>query len=545
MFSRLVQRKRPRRSAFLAIGATTLVAIGLIASVVLALVSDTGTYSVEVANKNLSSGLVDIGNASVEYIGSSAQNQASGTGLFDPFVRLQGSPTEKGYNTNGAVAFDTKPGQWTHAILANAIPLVDCDGSGPGTATCWELFVDINEGNNAKHISLNEVEIWFTDSATLVGYVDPSGFPAGTATQVYDFTGAILINDVNQGSGRGDLRYLIPIADITPPWTSTTWFVLYSKWGTTSATYNSEGGFEEWKVRKAPNISILKTANPVGPVNAGSNIGFDITVSNTGAAAASNVTIVDPLPAGGDLNWSLSPAFTGCSITGAVGTQVLNCSFSSIAAGGTVGPIHLTSATTAADCGTVTNTATVFLGGLSGGTSTASVTVNCGALMIKKESTKTGNPLVANAGAVFSVTGPNSYSQSVEDNGTGSLDEDTTIGEVCISGLAPGSYTINETSPPDGYGAASQANVGVTVANGTNCTTSPPAAAATATFTNSPLYDLQVNFRDGGSGETSATISCTNTGTADTTPATDWDTTSTFLGEGAPEEVVCTITVDP
>jgi uncharacterized repeat protein (TIGR01451 family) len=559
MFSRLVQRKRPRRSALLAIGVTTLVAIGLIASVVLALVSDTGTYDLTSPNKETSKGPLTLSpsGGSVEYIGSSAQNQASGTGLFDPFVRLQGSPTEKGYNTcsqmscSGDVTqFDTKPGSWTHVIPVNAIPVVDCDGSGSGTALCWELFNDINEGNNAKRISLNVVEVWFTTSATLTGYVDPTGFPSG-ATKEYEFNGNILINDVNQGSGRGDLRYLIPTAGHT--WTSSTFFVLYSKWGTTTGTagnfgtggYSTEGGFEEWKVRKAPNISILKTANPVGPVNAGDNIGFDITVSNTGAAAASNVTITDPLPAGGDLNWSLNPAFTGCSISGAVGTQVLTCSFSSVAAGGTVGPIHVTSATTAADCAVIPNVATVFVGGLNGGSSSASVTVNCGALMILKQSTKAGNPLVANAGAVFSITGPNSYSQSVEDNGTGSLDEDTTIGEVCISGLAPGSYTINETSPPDGYGAASQANVGVTVANGTNCTTSLPAAGATATFTNSPLYDLQVNFRDGGSGETSATISCTNTGTADTTPATDWDTTSTFLGEGAPETVVCTIAVDP
>ena len=544
MISRVAQGKPPRRPAYLFLVAASVAAL-LASSVALALVSDSGVYNIEVANKTLSSPVTSIGNASVEYIGSSAQNQSSGTGLFDPFVRLQGSPTEKGYNTNGAVAFETKTGQWTHAILANAIPVVDCDGLGSGTATCWELFVDINEGNNAKKISLNEVEIWFTSNPNLVGYVDPSGFAAGTATQVYDFTGSILINDVNQGSGRGDLRYLVPLANIDA-WTSTTWFVLYSKWGTTSATYASEGGFEEWKVRKAPNISILKTANPVGPVNAGANIGFDITVSNSGAAAASNVTITDPLPAGGALSWSLSPAFTGCSITGALGSQVLNCSFASIAAGGSVGPIHLTSATTTADCAVVTNTATVFVGGLSGGTSTASVTVQCGALKILKQSTKTGNPLVANAGATFSVTGPGGYSVSVEDNGTGSLDEDTTVGQICISGIAPGSYTVNETAAPTGYGDASQSDVVITVANGTDCGTNQPAAGATATFTNPPLYDLQVNFRDGGSGETSVTsITCTNTGTPDTTPATDWDASNTYLGESAPETVVCTIVVDP
>jgi hypothetical protein len=136
MLTRVVQRKRPRRSAALASGVGLLVATALIASVAIAaLVSDSGSFSVIVANKNSSSGLVDLGNASVEYIGSSAANESSGTGLFDPFVRLQGSPTEKGYNTNGPVAFDTKSGIWTHAILATAIPVVDCDGNGSGTRT--------------------------------------------------------------------------------------------------------------------------------------------------------------------------------------------------------------------------------------------------------------------------------------------------------------------------------------------------------------------------------------------------------------------------
>ena len=35
------------------------------------------------------------------------------------------------------------------------------------------------------------------------------------------------------------------------------------------------------------NIHIAKTANPVGPVNVGGPIGFDITISNTGQGIAS------------------------------------------------------------------------------------------------------------------------------------------------------------------------------------------------------------------------------------------------------------------
>jgi hypothetical protein len=163
-----------------------------------------------------------------------------------------------------------------------------------------------------------------------------------------------------------------------------------------------------------------------------------------------------------------------------------------------------------------------------------------GALKILKKSTKSGNPLVSTAGAVFSYDG-----QSVTDNGTG--DEDPTIGEVCVSGLTPGAYSVNETSPPPGYGDASQTNQSVTVVNGTNCTDNEPGAGATATFTNPPLSDIQVRFRDGGSGETSITsMTCNNsTGTSSTDDTTGWDDTLTVSGVEAPTTIACTIVIDP
>ena len=168
-----------------------------------------------------------------------------------------------------------------------------------------------------------------------------------------------------------------------------------------------------------------------------------------------------------------------------------------------------------------------------------------GALMILKQSTKSGNPLVSNAGADFSYDG-----SSETDNDT--VDEDASAGEVCVPGLLPGDYTVNETSPPDGYGDAdaSQADQVVTVVAGTNCTDNPPGSGATATFTNPPLAEIQVNFRDGGSGETSLeSMSCTNAETtADTTAAEDWDDSVTHTEipiDPSPREIVCTITIDP
>jgi Prealbumin-like fold domain len=160
-----------------------------------------------------------------------------------------------------------------------------------------------------------------------------------------------------------------------------------------------------------------------------------------------------------------------------------------------------------------------------------------GALKIVKNSTK-GGPVTV-AGAVFSYD-----SSSVTDNGAG--DEDPAVGSVCVSGLAAGPYSVQETAAPISYGPPVSGAQTVTVEKGTNCTDNPPGAGATATFTDPPLSDIQVNFRDGGSGETSATITCDNTtGTTTTPTVTGWDSSLQVDGIEAPATVHCTITIDP
>ena len=547
---------RPRQQ-WLALVVGILVLLGGAATAVLALISDgPGTFDITVADSGTSV-TADLGNATVEYIGSSASNQASGTGLFDPFLRLQGSPTEKGFNTcsqsscgGDVTQFETKTGSWTKAILASAIPVVDCGGDQPAGTDCWELFVDINDGNNAKRISLNEVEVWLTTNARLTGYVDPTGFPSG-ATKVYDFSGAILINDVNQGSGRGDLRYLIPVQ----PFAAGDFFVVYSKWGTTSGTagnfgtggYASEGGFEEWKVRKAPNLTIIKTAD-AATVNAGQNIGFTITITNNGAAEATGVTINDLLPAGTGVNWAESPDNANCSIAGSPPTETLSCGPVTLAAAGGSLSVHVQSATTGASCGIYDNTATFTSTNAGSGSDDATITVNCGALQILKNSVKGG--AVSSAGAVFSVDGPDANTDpdfTVTDDETAAApDENAAVGVVCVTGLAPGTYTVTETTAPSGY-AVDTGPETATVVSGSTCA-SP--GTGTVTFVDPPLYDIQVNFRDGGSGDTEITsIACTGTnGTGSTAAVTGWDDSLTFEDEPLtenPETIVCTIVVDP
>jgi uncharacterized repeat protein (TIGR01451 family) len=100
-------------------------------------------------------------------------------------------------------------------------------------------------------------------------------------------------------------------------------------------------------------IAVTKFGNPWGPINAGDQIGFDITVSNTGTAPVHGVHVTDALPAG--LDWEIgSTDGDDCKITGPVGTQVLTCDEATVAPGDFF-ITHVQAQTDADDCGKVYN----------------------------------------------------------------------------------------------------------------------------------------------------------------------------------------------
>ena len=121
-------------------------------------------------------------------------------------------------------------------------------------------------------------------------------------------------------------------------------------------------------------IDIEKTANPVGPVNAGDTIGFDIVVSNDGDGTANDVSVTDNLPAG--IDWTIDPAVDGCSISGAVGAEVLTCTRDTLE-GGASFTVHIEGVSDPADCGTVNNTAAVSTSNDGGDSDGASVEIRC------------------------------------------------------------------------------------------------------------------------------------------------------------------------
>jgi LPXTG-motif cell wall-anchored protein/uncharacterized repeat protein (TIGR01451 family) len=111
-----------------------------------------------------------------------------------------------------------------------------------------------------------------------------------------------------------------------------------------------------------PELSITKTADET-PVETGTPIGFTITVSNADGedvGVATSVTLVDPLPAGDGVEWSIDPEYEGpgeCEITGEVPDQVLECAFGDLEPGDSVS-VHVVSATNDNSGGEYPNTAT-------------------------------------------------------------------------------------------------------------------------------------------------------------------------------------------
>ena len=107
----------------------------------------------------------------------------------------------------------------------------------------------------------------------------------------------------------------------------------------------------------AGQLAITSTAD-ASTVNVGSAIGFTINVSNSGPGSEANVALNDPLPSGSGVTWSISPAYSGpgtCSISGSIGSQVLTCSFGTLASGSSAS-LHLSG--TAPGVGVYVNAAT-------------------------------------------------------------------------------------------------------------------------------------------------------------------------------------------
>lgn len=207
-------------------------------------------------------------------------DQPAGTGFIDPFLRTQlegqandycsGTVTgscEQGYNTEGAIQFDTKDDgshNWTDAIMLGDIPIVTIDG-----IQYREFLLDINQSEAMQGegglLSFDELQFFTTTNPNITGYNDSTNLFGSEADLVWELDGYNGGRKLDQddwiklenckdpgtcGSGDFDLQVLIPdlaFADAG----ATDYVVLFNRFGDNAGTSGANDGFEEWALRAA------------------------------------------------------------------------------------------------------------------------------------------------------------------------------------------------------------------------------------------------------------------------------------------------------
>ena len=179
---------------------------------------------------------------------SGSDYPATGSGVIDSFVRIQAKNFEEGYNT------DYRPQQFdegntatfNHSILADDVPILEI-----GDNKYWEFRLDLNEhdGNADRDIIfLESLKLFAADVGDLTGLdTTANTFSSGESILLYDLNSqvAIQLDEWTSGSGHGDYTVLIPYLEPAEGGTyEGQYLYLYS------AFSDSDGGFEEWYLRK-------------------------------------------------------------------------------------------------------------------------------------------------------------------------------------------------------------------------------------------------------------------------------------------------------
>lgn len=201
------------------------------------------------------------------------QIQTTGTGILDPFLRIQKNSEEQGYNSTqanaGAYPFEEKYGSFTHDVMMS--DLVSSDGA-------YRFVLDIGEpGNDKSLLSLDGLKLFSTSTPGQNGSgVDANGDWLGpvNGTLLWDMdsdeNGNYLDNHVlldsnregNPGNGISDMLMDVESSIISAAPGDEQYFVLWSRFGLIGVPdAESNGTFEEWsRVTAVSNIPEPSTA---------------------------------------------------------------------------------------------------------------------------------------------------------------------------------------------------------------------------------------------------------------------------------------------
>jgi len=188
-----------------------------------------------------------------------ADFQSAGTGVIDPFVRIQHdnappnnghSPRgeEQGYNTSGRpLQYDelTDP-NYTRNLLFSQIPTVFIAG-----VAYKQFLLDINEPNGGTQslLSLDQVNIYTSNLGSQTGLESTLGVLRWSLSVSLDNPNVVTLDyNLNSGSGQGDMQMYVPLSNFAVT-ADSDYVYLYSYFGHwMPSDFQTGDGFEEWSV---------------------------------------------------------------------------------------------------------------------------------------------------------------------------------------------------------------------------------------------------------------------------------------------------------
>jgi hypothetical protein len=167
--------------------------------------------------------------------------QPTGTGVIDPFVRIQNNRQEQGFNSDvlplGGDLVDVKPGPWTHSIKVSDLVPVTYQG-----VLSARFLLDINQTGANPLLSLDALQIYTAPTGDLA-----SNASLFTQNLIYDMGAGnrvLLDFSLESGSGSGDMYFYLPYSLFAG--LGDQFLYLYSEFGASDGDYASNDGYEEW-----------------------------------------------------------------------------------------------------------------------------------------------------------------------------------------------------------------------------------------------------------------------------------------------------------
>jgi hypothetical protein len=163
-----------------------------------------------------------------------SDQQPAGTGFIQSFLRVQASPTEQGYNTDGGFPFDDKnPHNFQHSLLLSSLSTFTLNGTA-----YFKFMLDANQSSH--EFSLTQLQFYTgNDGSQTTTTINPDGtLPLGHLAYNLNPGGGTANSVLTHatGSGKFDAIVYVPVSD----------FNLSDKYVTLYFAGVGNGGFEEW-----------------------------------------------------------------------------------------------------------------------------------------------------------------------------------------------------------------------------------------------------------------------------------------------------------